>query len=139
ADGSGASAGTGQPSRWVRARRGPSSHLIVAFRAIGSWIRSPTGRPTFPGIGVIGLKSWQKTRKFAANQRAVPDVSTSAEEQRSSVLCGGPDRDGAGGGHAFLGGKSLQPLPCAGSLTCWRCNPGSRARSSGKDRIIKGD
>src|SRR5207248_1217777 len=71
--------------------------------------------------------------------RGAPCGRSSADEQRSSVLCGGPGRDGAGGSHAFLGRKSLQPLLCSGSLTCWRCNPGSRARSSGKDRIVKGD
>jgi hypothetical protein len=25
-------------------------------------VPAPTGRPTFPGIGVIGVKSWQETR-----------------------------------------------------------------------------
>jgi hypothetical protein len=34
-----------------------------------SWemYRTPTGRPTFPGIGVIGVESWPKTRKIAAH------------------------------------------------------------------------
>ncbi len=61
---------------------------------------------------------------------------SSGDEQGSGVLCAGPCRDGAGAGHAF-GGESLQPLRCAGSLSCRRCNRGSRARSSGKDRFSR--
>src|SRR6516162_4467085 len=34
--------------------------------------RTPTGRPTFPGIGVIGVKSWQKTRKNRGQSEISP-------------------------------------------------------------------
>src|SRR5262249_17526777 len=34
--------------------------------------RTPTGRPTFPGIGVIGVKSWQKTRKNRGQSESSP-------------------------------------------------------------------
>src|SRR5262250_386881 len=35
--------------------------------------RTPTGRPTFPGIGIIiGVKSWQKTRKNRGQSESSP-------------------------------------------------------------------
>src|SRR5215469_5345886 len=34
--------------------------------------RTPPGRPTFPGIGVIGVKSWQKTRKNRGQSESRP-------------------------------------------------------------------
>src|SRR5262249_10069322 len=33
------------------------------FSASWERYRTPPGRPTFPGIGVIGVKSWQKTTR----------------------------------------------------------------------------
>src|SRR5215831_3584729 len=52
--------------------------------------RTPTGRPTFPGIGVIGVKSWQKTRKnrgqSASGPRCLNAEAVKREDPRRGMV-----------------------------------------------------
>src|SRR5215469_947183 len=45
---------------------------LLPFSASWEMYRTPPGRPTFPGIGVIGVKSWQKPRKNRGQSESSP-------------------------------------------------------------------
>ena len=45
---------------------------LSPFSASWEMYRTPTGRPTFPGMGIIGVISWQKTLKNRGQSASSP-------------------------------------------------------------------
>ena len=65
-----------------RPAQGFAQHRSASFADGRQPLQIPFLRTVLPQLSheqavrqLIGVKSWQETRKFAANQRAVPDVS----------------------------------------------------------------